>query len=125
MTMKRKGFQQRVSEWMLACFGMPISRDGVERNHRFLEEALEVVQSLGCTKSEALQLVDYVYSRPAEEPAQEIGGAMVTLAALSEAHNIDMVVAAEFELSRVWEKIEQIRLKQARKPKHSPLPGAS
>lgn len=54
-------FQERVGPWMLACFGEQISRDPVERNHRFLEEALELVQSLGCTASEAHQLVDYVY----------------------------------------------------------------
>ena len=39
--------------------------------HRFLEEALELVQACGATASEAHQLVDYVYGRPVGEPAQE------------------------------------------------------
>jgi Skp family chaperone for outer membrane proteins len=30
--------------------------------------------------------------------------------------------AGEIELARVWTKVEQIRAKQAAKPKHSPLP---
>ena len=74
--------QSRVLPWMLACFGPTIPFDKTERNHRFLEEALELVQSIGCTQSEAHQLVDYVYGRPAGEPSQEVGGVMVTLAAL-------------------------------------------
>ena len=32
-------FQGRVQPWMMACFGEEISRDKIERNHRFLEEA--------------------------------------------------------------------------------------
>ncbi|UGY15255.1 hypothetical protein HAP48_0043140 [Bradyrhizobium septentrionale] len=115
-------FQGRVAEWMKACFSIDVCRDGIERNHRFLEESLELVQSLGCTASEAHQLVDYVFGRPVGEPKQEMGGVMVTLAALACAHDLDMMPAAETELVRVWTRIDQIRAKQATKPKHSPLP---
>lgn len=99
-------FQSRVQPWMMACFGAEISADGAERNHRFLEESLELVQASGCTASEAHQLVDYVYGRPVGERAQEVGGVMVTLA-------------------RIWTKVEAIRAKQAARPKHSPLPVAA
>ncbi|MEN2432313.1 hypothetical protein [Comamonas sp. F1-6] len=115
-------FQQRVQPWMMACFGPEISADRIERNHRFLEEALELVQSCGCTASEAHQLVDYVYGRPWGEPAQEAGGVMVTLAALCLANGLDMHACGETELARIWTKVEAIRAKQAAKPKHSPLP---
>lgn len=115
-------FQANVADWMLACFGEDISRDVVERNHRFLEESLELVQSLGCTKSEAHQLVDYVFNRPVGAPLQEVGGVMVTLAALCNAHRMDANWCGKTELDRVWTKVEQIRAKQAAKPKHSPLP---
>lgn len=115
-------FQQRIQPWMLACFGAEIAADKAERNHRFLEEALELVQATGCSAGEAHQLVDYVYGRPVGEPVQEIGGVMVTLAALCLAHGMDMHGAAETELARIWTKVEQIRAKQAAKPKHSPLP---
>lgn len=117
-------FQQRVRPWMMACFGEAISNDLQERNHRFLEEALELVQSTGCTQSEAHQLVDYVFGRPVGEPAQEVGGVMVTLAALCLAAKMDMHAAGETELARIWTKVDQIRAKRAAKPKHSPLPVA-
>ncbi|WP_229256769.1 hypothetical protein [Duganella lactea] len=119
---EQPGFQQRVQPWMLACFGEMIAGDREERNHRFLEEALELVQSTGCTASEAHQLVDYVYGRPVGEPAQEVGGVMVTLAALCLANKLDMHADAEAELARIWTKVDQIRAKQAAKPRYSPLP---
>lgn len=114
-------FQSDVELWMEVCFGQEIANDRTERNHRFLEESLELVQSLGCTQSEAHQLVDYVFNRPTGETHQETGGVMVTLAALCLANDLDMEVAGEDELERVWQKIDQIREKQANKPKHSPL----
>lgn len=118
------GFQPRVKPWMDACFGPEISADKVERNHRFLEEALELVQACGCTQSEAHQLVDYVYGRDQGDINQEIGGVMVTLAALCLANGFDMHSAGETELARIWTKIEKIREKQASKPKNSPLPAS-
>lgn len=118
-------FQARVQPWMMECFGPMIAGDREERNHRFLEEALELVQACDCTASEAHQLVDYVFGRPIGEPHQEAGGVMVTLAALCLANALDMREAGETELARVWTKVEAIRAKQAAKPKHSPLPGPS
>lgn len=115
-------FQERVAPWLIECFGYEIAADGKERNHRFLEESLELVQSTGCTASEAHQLVDYVFGRDVGEPKQEVGGVMNTLAALCLAHGMDMHDCAETELNRVWGKCEAIRAKQAAKPKHSPLP---
>ena len=115
-------FQARVQPWMMTCFGVEISGDRTERNHRFVEEALELAQACGCTDSEAHQLVYYVWGRPVGHPHQEVGGVMVTLAALCLAYGMDMHQAGEDELARVWTKIDVIRAKQAAKPKHSPLP---
>ena len=117
-----ESYQFRINEWMQGCFGPDISADVMERNHRFLEEALELVQSRGCTAEEAHMLVDYVFNRPVGDPHQEVGGVMVTLAALCNAARLDMDRAAEEELSRCWTKIEAIREKQRTKPKSSPLP---
>jgi hypothetical protein len=122
---EQESFQDRVQPWMMECFGPMIAGDREERNHRFLEEALELVQSTGCTAHEAHQLVDYVYGRAVGEPHQEVGGVMVTLAALCLANELNMQEAAETELARIWTKVEAIRAKQAAKPKHSPLPGPS
>ncbi len=115
-------FQKSVDRWLLACFGFEIARNKAERNHRFLEEALELAQSCDCTKEEALALVDYVFGRPKGETFQEVGGVMNTLAALCVAHEIDMLEAGEIEIERCWTKLEVIRAKQAAKPKFSPLP---
>lgn len=115
-------YQQRVQKWLVSCFGETVAGDKQERNHRFLEEALELAQACNCTREEALQLVDYVYGRPIGEPAQEVGGVMVTLVGLCSANGISLDKAAETELCRVWTKVEQIRAKHAAKPKFSALP---
>lgn len=114
--------QFQVRNWLDACFGAEIANDRQERNHRFIEEAIELVQACGCTRAEVLQLVDYVYARPAGEIRQEVGGVMVTLVALCLANRQSLDRAAIDEVARIWEKIDQIRAKQAAKPKFSPLP---
>ena len=116
-------FQVGVNKWMMACFGEEIAEDKTERNFRFLEEALELVQSNGCTPESAHALVDYVYGRDAGVLKQECGGVMVTLAALANACGISMDDCGYDELYRCWSKIEAIRIKQANKKiKSGPLP---
>lgn len=119
---KKYSFQKDVDAWMAKCFGRAISKNVAERNYRFLEEAIELVQSKGCTVSEAHQLVDYVFNRPSGEPGQEVGGVMVTLAALCSAAGLDLNQCAEAELERVWANMMKIKVKQANKPIRSPLP---
>jgi len=114
--------QNRVSLWLNYCFGREIAQDKTERNHRFLEESLELTQSLGCTKSEAHQLVDYVFDRPIGEPIQELGGTLITLLALCYPNGLNANEAFKRELKRVWKKADAIREKHNNKPKHSPLP---
>lgn len=114
--------QARVAPWMQACFGPEISADRLERNDRFIEEAVELVQASDYPRERAHQLVDYVYDRPQGDINQEVGGVMITLAAHCLAHGVDMHEAGETELARIWTKVEQIRVKQAAKPKGSALP---
>lgn len=116
------GFQARVAPWMDACFGPEISADRLERGDRFLEEALELLQSGHYPPGRVAALRDYVWGRPEGEPAQEVGGVMVTLAAYCQAHGLDMEAAGEAELLSVWEKIDKIRAKRAAKPTGSALP---
>ncbi|MDB5412108.1 MAG: hypothetical protein JWR10_443, partial [Rubritepida sp.] len=115
-SLKPETFQARVIRWIRHCFGAEVAADKVERNHRFLEEALELVQAGGCTASEAHQLVDYVFGRPVGEVPLEVGGVMNTLAALCTAHGVDLDAAAETELARVWVKSDAIRAKWLAKP---------
>ncbi len=42
-------FQDRVQPWLMECFGPMIAGDREERNHRLLEEALELVQACDCS----------------------------------------------------------------------------
>ncbi|GBO89174.1 hypothetical protein [Marinobacter salsuginis] len=118
---ERESFQDRVAPWMQECFGPEISADMVERCDRYLEESLELVQSVGYTRERADMLSNYVFSRPLGEPTQEVGGVRVTLAALCLAAGIDQDECADAELARIWTKIPQIREKQRTKPKASPL----
>lgn len=118
-----RAFQFRVAAWLTHTFDPETCSNTRERNHRFLEESLELVQALGCTKTEVMQLVDYTFGRERGEPAQEVGGVLVCLAALCTAAGIIMDDAAEDELARVWTKVDKIRAKHAAKPKFSPLPG--
>lgn len=120
------GFQSEVGEWMLACFNEKIAADQLERADRFTEEALELAQTMpGFSKERAHALVDYVFDRAQGEVNQEVGGVMVTLAALCNTTNTSIREAAETELARVWTKVEQIRVKQAAKPTGSALPVAT
>lgn len=116
-------FQRNVDSWMDACFGQTIKADQVERADRFIEEALELAQTIpGFDADRGHALVDYVFGREVGESFQEVGGVMVTLAALCNEINLDIQSAAACELSRVWTKVEAIRAKQAAKPTGSALP---
>lgn len=115
-------FQRRVQKWMVACFSPDAANNADERTHRFLEEALELAQASGCSRDDAMAIVDYVFARPSGDAAFEVGGVMVTLAGLCSATGIELNAAAEAELARNWTRIDAIRAKRAARPDNSPLP---
>jgi hypothetical protein len=115
------GFQDRVNKFLAECFGKDLNKS--DRVFRFLEEALELAQACGCSKKDAKRLVDYVYGRPIGLPSQEIGGVMVTLAALSSVMNINLAKSSFQEIERDEGRRVQIREKHNSRPKNSPLPG--
>lgn len=115
-------YQERVNAWLVSCFGDEAAYDRIDRTHRFLEEALELAQAGGCSRDEALTLLNYVFSRPIGDVAGETGGVMVTLAGMAHAHEVDMVAAGEAELERNHRRTAAIREKRSRKPPNSPLP---
>lgn len=116
-------WQHATWRWLLACLGPDIAKDRDERNYRFLEEVLELVQACGATKEDAIKLVDYVFDRPVGEKANEVGGVMTTLAVLCTAHGISLENSSLTEHQRCWTIMDEIRAKQASKPIRSPLPG--
>lgn len=113
--MKIRDFQLCIRDWMKRCFSPATVSNPRERAFRFLEEAVELFQSMDCTKEEAQSLVDYVFGRPKGETEQEIGGVSVTLAALCDAADIDWQRAARDELERINspEVLAKIRAKRA------------
>jgi NTP pyrophosphatase (non-canonical NTP hydrolase) len=117
--------QTRVKAWTDICFGRAISSDTLERADRFTEEALELAQTTPeFTRERAHALVDYVFDRPTGNPVQEVGGVMITLAALCNANNINLNGAANTEMKRISNPLimQKIRAKQAAKPTGSALP---
>lgn len=111
-------FQEKVFPWTCKTFGRQVAVNVPIRMSRFIEEAIELVQVGGLTRDQVVTVVDYVFNRPVGEMKQEVGGVMVTLAALCNAVDIDMDHEGNVELERVQsdEMIEKIRKKQASKP---------
>ena len=128
-TLAGKGsYQQRVAEWMQQAFIPSLYSNMTERGDRVLEEVLELLQSHGYDPARVATLVQYVFGRPAGEPAQEVGGVMVTLAGYCFIAGLDMHAAGEAELARICqpEVMAKIRAKQeAKNALHfdTPLPG--
>ena len=117
-------FQQRLQPWLFECFGEARANDREERNQRFLEEALELVQSTGCHKDVAHYLVDYVYARPIDEPALEVGNVMTALAALCLANGLDLDASAEIDLAHISKNVGAIRARHEAKPLFAPIRAA-
>ena len=117
-----KTYQDRVTDWMMECFGGEITNSIQERCLRFFEEAGELCQALGMTEQQARDLVAYTWGRDKGEPAQEVGGVMVTLAAMCQAAGLDMAAAGETELVRINtpETIDKIRRKHYAKTLRTP-----
>lgn len=109
-------YQARAADWAKECFGLELATNRPQRNHRFLEEALELVQACELSREDAHSLVDYVYDRPVGDRAQEAGGAMLTLSLLCNAQGLDMNDCGANELERVLGCIDKVRERQLKKP---------
>lgn len=123
-----QAFQAGVAEWMGQCFLPSLYSNMTERGDRLLEEVLELLQAHGYDKARVPTLVDYVFGRPVGDPAQEVGGVMVTLAGYCWVAGLDMHAAGDAELARITQPdvMAKIRAKQeAKNALHfdTPLPG--
>lgn len=96
--------QARVRQWAVDTFGPQTANDPGERIRRFAEEAVELVQAAGLPKQALLDLVNYVYSRPAGEPEQEVGGVSFTLLAYCEHQGFSAEELEQREVERVLSK---------------------
>lgn len=130
LTDPAQSFQGDVATWMCQCFPPSLSSNMTERGDRLLEEVLELLQAHGYDSARVPTLVNYVFGRPVGEPAQEIGGVMVTLAAYCNVAGLSMQADGQAELDRINqpEVMGKIRAKQeAKNALHfdTPLPGDS
>ena len=108
-------FQERIARRMPTAFDNHTISDPQERGMRITEQALELAQSVGMTHAQAHRIAADVFTRPAGETTQEVGGVMVCLAALCNATQIDMDDAAYREIARCEGSSETIRRKHAKK----------
>ena len=119
-------FQKRCVHWAIDCFGLKLVQNKRERDLRFAEEAIELIQARrNVSKEELIRLVEYTYSRPPGEVRQEVGGVVTTLAVLVETELVqvttedgqmesvplDFLEAGEAEYERIQGLIPQIRAK--------------
>lgn len=92
--------QSIVLKWALDNFGqIALNRD--ERAARLLEEAAEVAQAEGLRGDLICRILNRVYSRPAGQLSQEIGGLAITLDALAENAGLSVETEANRELARI------------------------
>lgn len=95
--------------WAKNAFG-EASSTPKERARRVLEEALELAQAEGVHAAEAQKLLEYTYGRPQGEPAQELGGVMLTTLLYAEARELSRHAVETAEVNRVLQiPIEAMR----------------
>lgn len=109
--------QHEVAGFVLDTFGDQLALDPVERGARFIEEALELIQATGITREHAHAMVDYVYDRPVGKVADEVGGAGITLMALANVEQLNVLQCVAETLGRAEGRIEKIREKNKAKPR--------
>lgn len=120
----KSSFQSRVYVWLKMAFGDGIANDTLERNHRFLEESLELLQAKGACKDGVSKMVRTIYNDRYDVfdglfglNKNDIAGmALISLANLCEASGVDMLANGEIELKSIEGNIGKIVSKHAMKP---------
>lgn len=126
----KEAFQSDVGDWMEQCFLPSLANNMTERGDRLLEEVLELLQAHGYDSARVPTLVNYVFGRPVGEPAQEVGGVMVTLAAYCSVAGLSMQADGQAELDRINQPEVMARIREKQEAKNAlhfdtPLPGSA
>lgn len=95
--------QSDLLKWMADTFG-DTAYNMNERAARLVEEAIECAQAAGLSPYMVDKILLRVYSRPAGELRQEIGGCAITLATLAEVADFN----AQHELQREFRRVTAI-----------------
>ena len=103
--------------WGLKALGIETIMSPKERGLRHAEEAIELAQALGVTKTKMTALVKQVYDKAPGDPEQEVAGSLFTLYVACDVLKIDPEVALRDEIVRVDtpEMIAKCLAKQASK----------
>jgi hypothetical protein len=118
----------QIFTWMVRCFGVGIARSKRERDLRFAEEAVELIQARGnMSREEMHRMVDRVFDRPPGEEHQEAGGAMMTLAALGctldpvgeDQDPMTLEKAAMMELARISDPETMVKIRHKNESKRA------
>lgn len=102
--MARNQRQKEIAAWTARTFGARTATCREERIRRFADEAIELAQAEGMSEEDFSNLVRYVYSRPAGEPPQEVGGVAVTLMAYCETAGMSVDELEQREIARILAK---------------------
>jgi len=95
--------ESAVLAWAVRSFG-PIAENVDERAARVAEEAIEIAQVEGVPLETITRIADRVYSRPAGERWQEIGGTMLGLLSYAAIVGLTLSDCARREFDRVLAK---------------------
>jgi hypothetical protein len=87
--------------WAYKCFPRDEVDSLPQRGLRFVEEAIELCQTLLVPQQKILAALVHVYSKPIGVASQELGGAGLTLLVLASAMHVSADRAEELELDRV------------------------
>jgi hypothetical protein len=98
--MNRKARQILVAALGVEAFGAKFIEDPKERVYRLLEETNELAQAEGVSLERALEISRYVYSRPAGDIHQEVGGVAVTLLAYCHSRGLNAYDLETEEIKR-------------------------
>ena len=114
--MNMNDFQKQVAEQVIATVGSSSLYHKRERALRVAEEVSELLQASGLCKKDFFNVIDYVYARPIGEVKSEVGDALITIAGLATAFDINMSTEASAGIQRFKQKRAKIRDKHNNKP---------
>lgn len=96
----RVGRQSRMRAWVVARWG-EAAMAPAERAERLFEEACELMQAEGIEPGRLVTIARLVYSKPAGDAAQEVGGISTCLLAYAEGRGLDADAIERAELERI------------------------
>lgn len=111
----RSSRTRRMREWIVARWGERAMAPA-ERAERLFEEACELMQAEGIEPGRLVTIARLVYSKPAGDPRQEVGGISTCLLAYCASREFAIDALERAELERIEGlSVEHFRERHARK----------